>query len=54
MEIKQLEAEIREHVSDCFCGQGFLGNLSNEDAEQLVKDIMISVKRCLGVDEEST
>ena len=50
--IKQLEAEIREHVSVFICGQGFLGNLSDEDAEELVGDIMVSVRRCLGVDNQ--
>ena len=49
MELKQLEAEIWEHVSVFLCGQGFLGNLSEEDAEELVANIMISVRRCLGV-----
>lgn len=53
-ELKQLEAEIREHVSVFMFGQGFLGNLSDEDAEELVRNIMFSVKRCLGVEEDNT
>jgi len=48
MELKQLEDEIREHVSVFIFGQGFLGNLSNEDAEELVGNIMISVLKHLG------
>lgn len=54
MELKQLEAEIKEHLSEFICGQGFLGNLSVEDAEELVRNIMFSVKRCLGVDNQET
>jgi hypothetical protein len=52
LEVKHLEDEIREHIEIFYEGQGFLGNLSSEDEEVLVKAIMTSVRRCLGIDNE--